>query len=381
MSRSGVMACALPCLLAVLACLVPNAAQAQHPKATEEPPPAPFPLRLSGQKPVQNRGVSFLWLPVQCDAAGNVYARLGDGPRPFPPVVKISPQGEELATFSVESAGNYNRNSALDYALGPGYRFYFLTGHRVEKKDQIVVLEFDPDGSLASTITLDTRFVPLKLAAFKSGGFLVSGMSSVKTIEEPRRPFTAVVKSTGEVQEIKLSGDVSPPEAPAESPGPPGTEGTAPPKEIPPAVVNWARGAQQLLMHEIGLGEAVGAEDGNVYLFRLSQTPFVYVIQPGGEVLKRLELKIPWPGYEAVNFGVAGGRIVLDTLIPAAQRAPGKQADSRRLALYNAESGEFLYGYEVPEEAGAMACFAPSGLTFLATDKINAHMVLQFAPF
>jgi len=358
-----------------------GAAPAEQPKKADEVPPTPFPLRLHGQTPLENRGIAPLWLPARCDAAGDVFVRFMDGGKPFPPVVKFSRSGEKLATFSVEAVGPYERETSLDFAVDPGGGFYFVAGRRVEGKYQHVILQFNDDGSLDSTILLDTLFSPLRMAAFKSGEFLVTGMTKSKTIKDIEHPFTAIVKSTGEVHEIKLNGDVSPPEPATGPASPTGAEGAPAPKDGLTAVQRSWQAADQFLMHDIGLGEAVGAEDGNVYLFRLTESPLVYVIQPNGEVLRKLELKVPWPGYGAVNFGVSGGRIILGTQTGAVEGPGQKPAGSRRLALYNAETGEFLYAYEIPEQAGALACFAPSGVTFLAADRVNQQEVLQFAPF
>jgi hypothetical protein len=292
--------------------------------------------------------------------------------------VKISPEGERLATFSIISVPGMRRQDAWDYAIAPGGKFYFIAGRRVDGKDQIVILRFNGEGALDSTIVLDTVFLPLKVAPFSSGGFLVSGTTLIKKPDELRRPVTAIVDESGRVKPIVLDDDI-PAERAARTVA---VEENSPKSETgqESKVKDRESGSPTNLINDVGLGAAVSADDGNVYLFRATDSPGVYEIDPSGNVLRRLVLKIPWPGFSPSAYKVANGRIAVDAEAPP-DPATNRKDVLRRIAVFNAEDGEFLYAYEIPKEAGALGCFAPHGLTFLGPDNNSLRMVLQFAAF
>jgi len=343
-----------------------------------EEPPVASPLRVTNERPVPGLQAAPLWLPLQCDSRGNVYARISDGPRPFPPVVKISADASEITTFSPEAEPTIRRENATEYAVGPGGEFYFMAGRREEGKQKILFLRYRSDGSLDSTITLDTLLVPLKFAVFSTGDFFITGMTWVNSAKETREPFTAVANRFGNVTRVSLPDDTQPEKPTLISAPEPDSQNPVKSKNERPKSQATQYGDSTHLMDEIGRGEAVAGDDGNVYVYRHTPDNRIYVVQPNGNVLRTLSLRVPWPGYSLQSINVVGGRVAANLY---SAEPKDDEPFSVRIALYDALTSEFLYGYSVPRTAGVPACYAPSGMTFLLPDTSSGRVLLRSAAF
>ena len=119
---------------------------------------------------------------------------------------------------------------------------------------------------------------------------------------------------------------------------------------------------QRAIDAPISLGTAAAGEDGNVYLMRATMMPFIYVISPGGEVLRRLAIKPPTKNAMVGTMKVATGKVIV-----MFQEDTGGPAARQIFTLGDAQTGEKLGElYSTPEIGGALACYTAEGLTFVA---------------
>jgi hypothetical protein len=326
------------------------------------------PLRVKTSVPVRGERPGPLMVPLKCDVKGNVYVR---GYRPdnimAAPVVKISPEGERLAVFDVRVAKGFEKGTARDFAIGLRGDVLLLSYRQANEPS---IVRFRENGEYSTTIDLQPPFYAVQVAAFPSGDFLVSGLKrSTDSSGPPDQPYTALYDHSGKLlSEITLPDSGRPKEQPSasERAGLDPTEEAARPDSKTPA------NSPQEIDPAVSLGIALVAEDGNLYLLRAAKKPIVYVISPGGELIRRLELVSPGEEFEVTTLRVAGGRLLL-------QFGEVTEGQSMRqvFSLFDAEDGDHLVNYFTPPEVGgALACYTPNGFTFIASDK-NRNMIIQ----
>lgn len=330
----------------------------------QEPPSLLF--RLKETVPVVGELAVAIMNPVKCDPESSLYMRGYAPANPMAsPILKISREGKRAAAFAIHSAPGFEEARVNDFAVDLRGKVYMLA---IKSKDELAIVAFSRDGQYDSTITLDRVFLPGQLAVFPSGEFLVSGAEIDENRKPTGRPFTAVFDRSGRfIKELVLPLDVQrePPEA-THNPTPPSApqESNAQAAEAP--VKLQARDFDRA----ISLGNAVAADDGNIYLMRATTNPLIYVISPGAEVLRRLVIAAPSENSRSVTVKVAGGRVVVEFAL----RDPGGRFTQHILVMASAETGEVIARYlSPPEIGGALACYTPDGFIFLAgaeTDQL-----------
>ncbi len=84
-------------------------------------------LRLEQTIPVRAVTGGFS-LPLKCDREGNVYIRSASSFRE--PVLKVSPDGQKLADFSLASVPDWEKGEFYDFAIRPDGEVYLLAARR-----------------------------------------------------------------------------------------------------------------------------------------------------------------------------------------------------------------------------------------------------------
>jgi hypothetical protein len=282
---------------------------------------------------VKGTVVASTWLfPMKCDTKGDLYLRnVVEG---VGAVHKLNAEGKQIALLQPDSAKPSVRPSVSGhFSVGKEGYVYQLVSSWADKKRHVFV--YQPDGSLKSDMVLEAGFpwLPSLVAAFPSGGLLVTGLE----YDHDRKnwvkwPFTGVFALDGSlVKEVKLEDDdmihdmaavgdsrVTHPEAPGD---------------------NFA----------VQLGEMDAASDGNIYLMRDLSPAIVYAISPEGKVLRRFTVDPGDPNYVPSGMHIAGNRIALEFFQP--------QEGDPVIKIVDLEGAE-LATYRVGSDARIGAAFA-----------------------
>ncbi len=249
-------------------------------------------------KPVETIDVpfevaDFFIPPLRCDEDGNLY--LNTDQFGTEGIRKLSRTGKRLTLFNPGSDPDHLKVSdGVYFSLdGEGnlYQLIFLS-------DQIdrYIFEYKTEGTLKSKIKLETGFpwVPAAIAPFSSGGYLVTGQEYDRDPSQPMWPVTAVLSSKGTLlREVKLEDDESI-RGMAEA----GDRRVVSPKN---PTSNRA----------VGFSQMEASVDGNVYLMRWLSPAILYVISPGGEVLRRFSVDPGDPDYTVMGMHISGNRIAM----------------------------------------------------------------------
>jgi hypothetical protein len=312
-------------------------------------------LRALETKTVSGASAAPAFLPLRCDAGGNVYVRFYEPAQPLrAPIVRISADGREAKALSLTSVTDFRDADIDDFAASAhGSVTLVLWGPDPKTKTgRGYVVTFKDDGTFDadSVVALPPGQTPEKVALFEDGSVLVSGTQEEKLYRNQPAvsgPFTEIFGEDGHlVKRIVLPGDVEPPK-------PSDKDFTAKLSQLP---------------GEISLGDAQSGTDGYVYLMRQFATPTVYVIASDGSIVRTLHLKPPLPTARegAMQYSdINGGRLAVAFTIPASNGLPG---DREMISLYSTQSGERLVDYIAPSGiGGALACYTQRGFTFLGS--------------
>ncbi len=273
----------------------------------------------------------------QCDGQGNIYFH-PVVPAPADPMsgplVRISADGQHVVPISLASVPDFpNHTDIQAFAVGLRGEVHILA----YKGDDLYLLHFDDEGTFRSDTKVDARFIVSQLAVFPTGEFLGVGEKIPDKSSDPRgAPFTAIFDRNGKlIQELSFAGDVKP--------------------------KRDARPEQQGAA--ISLGEAVPADDGNIYLLRAAEKPLIFVISPAGKVVSKLTLDPPGDNFHGSNFSVASGKIVMVFFKP---NNNSQNSGTFLYSLYDAQSGERQFDYgPTAETNGIFACYTPNQFTLL----------------
>jgi hypothetical protein len=279
---------------------------------------------------------------VRCDGADNLYLRIVPSARyrvESQPIVKLSPKGETLATYSAQNAADpldlVDFNVTLDghvYGLG------------ADRKD-LYLVTFNSDGRIKDRNKFDASFTPAKIVAFQSGHYLVAG-SELGTREHSANhtAYTGLFDESGKLlKKIALADDEKIKTAADSDDRNFVGEGASP---------------QNLA---IAWGVASPGYDGNVYLMRRVDPAVVYVISAGGEVIRRLSVPSPEPGMLPESLqSTADGLVVSFT-----------NDKSTSIIVANPENGMQKAEYSGPQDVGvALGCYAGNkSFLFLGSQK------------
>lgn len=351
--------------------------------SAQEPPMLPLRARTSVTA-AADHSIAIM-LPAKCDARGNVYMRSHQPLRALAaPVSKITRDGKRAAVFTLASAPGFEEGMFVDFAVDLRGKVYLLAMN----KTGIAIVAYDSDGDYDSTIEPEGLFGAAQLAVFPSGEFLASGEKLEERYYGTGEPFTAIFDRNGKlIKELSLAQDIW-----KESPSGDGSEKVTPSedgeegeKDAPlpqDAQAETPEGAvsieKEQFSRALSVGVAVAADDGNVYLMRATPDPLIYVIAPGGTVLRRLVIARPSEHSEPSTLHVAGGKLV----VQFSEYDPAGKFKRTVFAVANAETGETLSYYVTgPEVGGALACYTPNGFTFLGSNVAGQLILITTYPY
>lgn len=296
--------------------------------------------------------------PARCDQEGNIYLKGVESA----PVTEISPEGREIARFSLDSVPDpeVKRGSFYAFALNPRGGVFEL----VHTERQTFIVSFDSDGEYEGTVKLNAPGVyPYRIAAFPTGEFLLVGsVQGEGGAAAGVSADTAIFDARGDlVKTLSLVQD--PAENPSTSPANPKAKGKIGERDVETERI-------------IGSGDVFVGPDGNAYLVRNSKSPVVYVVTSQGTVVRRVILRAPaeglWPTGAPL---IAPGKII----IPFGKGNSGRTLRYTELySVYDAQSGDHLLDYApAPELRGGLLCYAHNAFVFLGVQ--DRQMALIFA--
>lgn len=237
-----------------------------------------------------------------CDGAGNVYTRqLESGmndhqQRAALPIRKITPEGSLVGSFRVLDAFANNLTGKGVDVMGKGI-FVTTDGRVFQTADvhgDVFVVEFSPEGSVKAKTKLATglRTQPWLLAVFKSGEYLLTATTGKDNLT----PFTAVFAADGRL--VKKIYEPEDEEA----------RQKASPADWDSHPIGVIGGADF-----VRFGDVAAGSDGNIYLLHGTASPaLVYVISPGGDVVRKLRIDAGDPDLLARSIKFYAGRLAIE---------------------------------------------------------------------
>jgi hypothetical protein len=294
--------------------------------------------------------------PARCDDGGNIYLKSPESG----PVTKISPDGREVARFSLDSASDpeVKRGSFYAFAVNGRGEVFAL----VHAEQETFVVRFDEDGKYEETVKLNAAAVfPYRIAVFPTGEFLLIGIvQRNEGASAGSSAYTAIFDSRGElIKNLSLTEDVAKKSASAGA-NPKGKgEGAADELEFERA---------------IGSGDALISPDGYAYLIRNSPSPVVYVATSQGTVVRRMVLHAPANGLRPVGAPLIA---LAKLIVPFGKESAGRTLrHPESYSVYDAETGDHLIDYEAaPELAGGMLCSTRNGFVFVGTQDMQMALI------
>ena len=270
-------------------------------------------------------------LPSFCDEKGNSYVKLWEpGMGAAGPIYRLSSQGVVEAEFdTTDSLDNI-------FAVRPNGGIAAL---RLDRKTKVIV-NFSPEGEREAEIRLETPpipFFPMQIAAFASGGILVSG-AAYRGNQAP----TAVYDPEGHlIKQIVLEGDA----------------------ELDHAIPSGDKTSSVALVDHSSTSRSVAitGDDGNVYLMRATAPPTVYAISSMGEVVHKISVPSPagaaWPSF---GIRVIKNKLVVEFYRECSNRLDSASCKGAVFSVLEASTGKPLVNYVPEENAGSvMACYVP----------------------
>jgi hypothetical protein len=306
-------------------------------------------LHVKSETPIQGSSTSssMLMIPVKCDSEQNVYVRgYLKGDTFGAPLTRISADGTKTTDFNLRKVQGFEKAQIDDFTLGLRQEVYLLgstaaNGARIAK--------FTDAGEFESSVTVDAPFSPQRIAVFPSGQFLIRGAELNEKTEVPTgRPFTALVDNSGKIlSRLELSQDVGSSPSPGED-------------------------QKQKNAAAMEMGAVYVAEDGNIYIMRVTNPAVIYVLDSSGNQQRRLEIAPPEKGFNPVTFKVAYGKIVVEF-----DRSLESSAGSEQIySLIETGTGERLIDYvSPPQVGGTLACYTPNYFLFLGQGR--SGLVIQ----
>jgi hypothetical protein len=307
-----------------------------------------------------------------------VYFRVHEGRTGGGPVLKVSADAKKVTRFSLDVVSlellKDRKHQDTDYLrirnFAPGRNGeLFMILEKTPEESYLV--QFDADGRYKSTSKIDARMRPTQIAAFGSGDLLIAGteflpdpkkLDASSPILNNPKPFTGLFNSRGQLlRRIVLHEDLEPKTEYEETP-------------TGQKVVKIDRDYEK----SIAFSTAEAAADGNIYLMRYTTVGPVYVLSPGGVVVKTIRLKPPKDA-SLTDIKVAGGFM-------AAKYVRNKHGteyiDSVILSILNLQTGEEIaqYSHSDANIGSVFACFDLGSYTFLGNDDKYRFQLIRVAP-
>lgn len=317
-------------------------------------------LSLTKAVPLVSADASSLFSP-KCDKDGNLFFMTDVDPQVG--IQKINSKGETVAVFRASSAPDLQADIAQHFWLAPNGDVYQLVQARpvgTEKHADYVFI-YDKDGSYKS------RFKPDKgniwrgnhLAVFPSGNILIAGQKYDSDRFATKIPSTIIFSSDGApLKEVELDGD--------EELRNLATSGD-------PHVTSGIRGDNN--NRAVSGGSIEIGPDGNAYLMRNLPDPIIYVISPGGEVVRHFAVRSGGSGY--MPFGgltIAGNRIAIYFFDDKDKTSMIKVVDLEGTDIATYDEPKF----DGKMTLGVMVCYAqnPETLTFFGYEKGKTFLAI-----
>jgi hypothetical protein len=325
--------CRLICLLAFCECLL--AESVPSPVITIKPGNL-FELTGSPSGPIIN--------PTKCDQSGNIYFRLFRAET----ITGISVSDRTSRTidptnFSDEAVPDPKSQKIYDFSVQKGTVYVLTIG-----SDQVGhVLKFSSDdGKYAGSLTLEPGFFPLRMAAFDSGAFVVSGMK--KTGADKDHPQFAAAAAL-----YDRTGRLA--------------------KSFEPAIEYGPKKSKTVTADQMEvISDSIMQGSGSaVYLLRPAANPFFYVLAEDGTIEGPTQLLSPEEKYVPVNLLVSGTYMLIEYV-----HDPQTDGTKYKFVQYDLTTGEPMFAAEpAPNLFGAFACYDwRGGYTFLSSK--NGHRVV-----
>jgi hypothetical protein len=280
---------------------------------------------------------------AQCDDEGNIYFRPTDDetavkyhPISALPIRKVKPDGGLGVSFSISDAAP-GLLSVDFFVTGDGMVYQVA---RSESDRAVYIVSYSPDGSLRSKSRLEAEFfVPYKVAVFRSGELLVSGIHGSYN----RTPFTAVYSGAGKlIREIYEPEDEdSRKRAEAGEPG-------------------FRPDSMESSNDFVVRGDALLGSDGNVYLLRAASPALIYVISPKGEIVRKLRVASPDSGLSAERLRSAPGMLAISFL------RKGRNTGMIEVVDYEGHQVATYAPNDSRMHPGLLGCYSQKGFTFLS---------------
>ena len=312
------------------------------------------PLHLTTVETVlAKREIAIGFADLLCDEDGNIY--LGSE-NAGGPIRKLNAKGELVAPFELNAGPDVEVYGNGPYALNADGDLYTWVGNN--KDGYYYMLVFGSDGKYKRKIKLDPGFpwVPGPFAVFSNGNLLMTGQEYDRDVRRPMLPFTAIFRSDGRLlKELSLEDDGR-------------IHNLA--KQRDPKLTSAAVPDSN---RAVAWGRVKPARDGNIYVMRWLSPAVIYVVSPGGDILRRF---IVDPGAAAlmpVEMHVAGNRIAILFRDEGTKEQQMKIVDpnGEEIATYGASGGDA----KAPLGAAFACYFGKTGrFSFLATDE--DHRVL-----
>lgn len=331
---------------------------------------------------------------TKCDPDGNVYGGFAAGSSNS--ITRISTDGRQPTTFSLSAvpdlgAPNSSPPTLAEFAVGTDGSVYLLILIKLQDSASAAaspsprqldpsnfeyrVVSFNSDGKYHSQFKLDKGLAPNRIAVFSSGDLMLAGTEPDPEDEDTRIPFAGVFDSSGRfMKDISMPRDLRSPD---------GSQG-----QPAPAASGWNRRGSFAVR-----GNAQGANDGNVYLLPNAAGAPVYVLSPGGEIVRTIKLESA--ANDRLGMSVAAGRLIswsqhvdnrqiqrLTSPPPSGQAAspPAAGSNDSLFRMFNLQSGELAAEYGASADLGSFACYNSGSFTFLRLDQAHHLQVVTASP-
>ena len=348
---------------------------------------------------------------MKCDLNGNIYLVYTDAPEAVLspgnavarlPIQKLSIEHKTAVQFPIPAIPDYETVLRYDFDVDGNGKVYALLSawNEPDQKDKpsaaYLIVKYKDDGTMDSFIKIrdvpGEHLQPLRFAAFPDGNFLLFGTNPG---ERGLGVFTAVFDRGGTfVTEVKVPEDadiVSPKAATHSADDTTGKEAASRGRasslqEAGEPHSPRGRGSKANTVGAVSQGLALSSADGNIYMLRATDPPRVYVVAPGGNVIREFEITRPAPGLSPIQMAMAGDDKLFVGFAHIATGVPGENNDASRLiTVVDPNNGQVTAVYRLaPTETRfrlAGCASSPYNFLFAGSTEDNKKLeVVRYSP-
>lgn len=348
---------------------------------------------------------------MKCDLNGNIYLVYSDAPEAVLsqgnavarlPIQKLSVEHKTAVQFPIPVIPDYESVLRYDFDVDGRGKVYALLSawNEPDQKDKpsgaYLIVKYKDDGTMDSFTKIrdvpGEHLQPLRFVAFPDGNFLLSGTNPG---ERGLVMFTAVFDRGGAfVTDVKVPEDadiVTPKAATGSADETTGQEAASSGRASslregrephPPR----GRGSKVNPVGDVSQGLALGSPDGNIYMLRATDPPRLYVVAPGGNVVREFEITRPAPGLSPIQMAMAGDDKLFIQFAHIATGAPGENNNALRLiTVIDSQTGQAMAVYRLaPKDVSAIlsagCAISPYSFLFVGTSEDNKLKVIRYSP-